>query len=311
MLLARKSHLFRQLILAAILLAGIQSATAQNPTQAVDRAQLLRAQPTLRDEPATDGDDEETVAASPNDPDLGEQAILKRSERYRAFTVYASVPLSYTSNVALSRTGEQEDLLFTPNVGFAWAPKLTSNLYGNISLGQQFFEYDEFSELNFGSLDMRAGFTYIVPQLRNLLLRADYAYNRLTSDGYHEFFWNHSLNFAAEMPFRIGRAQQISVGFDTSFSIDASQPVCRLLGERDACDYAHRSGTGRLARVCGRRSLGRERDSGVHGHVSLYSLAERKRAGDVRDERFEPGRLRLRRGEPRSRALPRRQVLGA
>jgi hypothetical protein len=222
MRLARKSRLFLQLIIVALLLARSHSASAQNPTQAVERAQLLRAQPTLRDEPAADDDDEETVAASPNDPDLGEQAILKRSERYRAFTVYASVPLSYTSNVALSRTGEEHDFLFTPNVGFSWAPKITSTLYGNISAGQQFFEYDRFSELNFGSFDMRAGLTYIVPQLRNLLLRADYAYNRLTSDGYEGFFSNQSLNFAAEMPFRIGRAQQISVGIDTSFSIVAN-----------------------------------------------------------------------------------------
>ena len=201
----------------------VERAAAQNPTQAVDRAQLLRAQPSLRDEPTSDdADGGETVAASPNDPDLGEQAILKRSERYRAFTFYASTPISYTSNVALARTNEQEDLLFTPSVGVAYAPKITSTLYGNFSIGQQFFHYDKFSELDFGSLDARAGLTYLAPKLRNLLLRADYAYNRLTSDGYDEFFSNHSLNFAAELPFRIGRAQQISVGADASISIASS-----------------------------------------------------------------------------------------
>jgi hypothetical protein len=205
------------------LLLMVERAAAQNPTQAVDRAQLLRAQPSLRDEPASDdADGAETVAASPNDPDLGEQAILKRSERYRAFTFYASTPISYTSNVALARTNEQEDLLFTPSVGVAYAPKITSTLYGNFSIGQQFFHYDKFSELDFGSLDARAGLTYLAPKLRNLLLRADYAYNRLTSDGYDEFFSNHSLNFAAELPFRIGRAQQISVGADASISIASS-----------------------------------------------------------------------------------------
>ena len=208
---------------AALSLAMLDGAQAQNPTQAVDRAQLLRAQPSLRDEPTTDdAEGEETVATSPNDPDLGEQAILKRSERYRAFTVYASTPISYTSNVALVSTGEQDDLLFTPNFGVIYAPKFTPTLYGNFSIGQQFFHYDQFSELDFGSLDVRAGVTYIVPRLHNLLLRADYGYNRLTSDGYDEFFSNHSLNFAAELPFRIGRAQQISVGADASISIAAS-----------------------------------------------------------------------------------------
>jgi hypothetical protein len=220
---ARNFHRLLQSVFAAILLGGIHSATAQNPTQAVDRAQLLRAQPSLRDDAASDDEEgEETVAASPNDPDLGEQAILKRSERYRAFTVYASVPVSYTSNVALSRNNEQDDFLFTPSMGISYAPKFTPTLYGNISVTQQFFSYEEFSELDFGSLDVRAGVTYLVPRLRNLLLRADYGYNRLTSDDYAAFFENHSLNFAAEMPFRIGRAQQISVGADASISIAAT-----------------------------------------------------------------------------------------
>ena len=222
----RASHSRRilQAFFAGSLLIALYPAVAQNPTQAVDRAQLLRAQTSLRDDPTTDDDDGEdaAVAASPNDPDLGEQAILKRTERYRAFTFYASAPISYTSNVALTRTGEESDYLFTPSIGLAYAPKITPTLFGNISVGQQLFHYDRFSELDFGSFDFRAGVTYIAPRLRNLLLRADYGYNRLTSDGYDEFFSNHSINVAAELPFRIGRAQQISVGADASISIAAS-----------------------------------------------------------------------------------------
>ena len=213
-----------QALLAGLSLVAFHSAGAQNPSQAVDRAQLLRAQPTLREEPTDDdtGTDDTHAVASPNDPDLGEQAILKRAENYRAFTVYASAPISYTSNVALTRTGEQSDVLFTPSVGASYAPRITSTLYGNISIGQQFFHYDKFSELDFGSFDVRAGLTYILPRLHNLLLRADYGYNRLTSDGYEEFFSNHSLNFAAELPFRIGRAQQVSIGTDINVSIASS-----------------------------------------------------------------------------------------
>ena len=131
-------------LFAGLSLITWQTATAQNPTQAVDRAQLLRAQPTLRDEPTDDdtGTDDTHAVASPNDPDLGEQAILKRSEHYRAFTVYASAPISYTSNVALTRTGEESDVLFTPSIGITYAPRITSTLYGHISVGQQFSHYD-------------------------------------------------------------------------------------------------------------------------------------------------------------------------
>jgi hypothetical protein len=222
-----RACLHRRLLLPLLaglsLLLMVERAAAQNPTQAVDRAQLLRAQPSLRDEPTSDdADGGETVAASPNDPDLGEQAILKRSERYRAFTFYASTPISYTSNVALARTNEQEDLLFTPSVGVAYAPKITSTLYGNFSIGQQFFHYDKFSELDFGSLDARAGLTYLAPKLRNLLLRADYAYNRLTSDGYDEFFSIIRSTSPRNCPSGSAGRSRSPSGADASISIASS-----------------------------------------------------------------------------------------
>ncbi len=206
---------------------AVAHARGQNPiSQDVDRARLLRnSQPDLRDsgESGSTTSDEEQIAASPNDPDLGEQAILKRSVRYQPWTFYASAPISYTSNVALSRTNEQDDLLFTPSLAISFSPRITRTLFANISVGQQFFYYDRFDGLDFGSFDFRAGLNYSVPQWRNLILRLDYAFNRLTSgDGLDdEFYTSHSLDLGAELPFRIGRAQQLSVGADLSFNLDS------------------------------------------------------------------------------------------
>jgi hypothetical protein len=90
-----------------------------------------------------------------------------------------------------------------------------------VSVAQQMFYYDRFNELNFGSFDARAGLIYNIPQAHNLVLRGDYGYNRLTDEDFDEFFASHSLNFGAEMPFRIGRAQQVSVGLDSSFNLDS------------------------------------------------------------------------------------------
>lgn len=219
---------------SAVLLGGVLSfllfsshfASAQNPGSAQDRAALTRTGVGLRDDPTDDetGSDSSHAVASPNDPDLGEQAILKRAENYQPWTFFAAAPFSYTSNVALTRSGEQSDLLFTPAVGITYAPRLTKTLYANISVAQQFFYYDEFDGFNFASFDLRAGLVYVLPQFHNLVLRADYDFNRLTAedDLGDEFFANHSLNFGAELPFRIGRAQQVSVGADLSFSVAAS-----------------------------------------------------------------------------------------
>ena len=220
---ADKLTSWAQASLAAILvLAAAALAGAQTISGSVDRAQLLRNQPpALRDQAPASTTDEGVAPSSPNDPDLGEQAILKRAEQYDPFTVVVSAPITYTSNVALVRTGEKSDTLFTPSVLFAYAPRITRTLYGNVSVAQQMFYYDRFNELNFGSFDARAGLIYNIPQAHNLVLRGDYGYNRLTDEDFDEFFASHSLNFGAEMPFRIGRAQQVSVGLDSSFNLDS------------------------------------------------------------------------------------------
>jgi hypothetical protein len=216
---------FRSLC-TALLLGGLTiapAAYAQTPGgQVLDRADLLRTQPTLRQDPyePITGTDGTHADASPNDPDVGEQAILKRQEHYRAFTVSLATPVFYTSNVALVRSGEEHDMIFAPEFGITYAPRIARTLYASFSLEQQQFYYDRFGELDFGSFDARAGITYQLPKLHNLLLRAEYAFNRLTDDDFDGFFTDHSLVLGAELPFRIGRAQQVSVGTNAKIALD-------------------------------------------------------------------------------------------
>ena len=208
------------LLLAAVTLPT--GARAQQlPSRAQDRVQLLQPHVGLRDdaESQATGTDDTHAVASPNDPDLGEQAILRRSEHYRPFTISVAAPFSYTSNVALTSAGEEGDAIFTPAFVATYAPRITRTLYANFSLGQQFFFYDRFSELNFGSFDARAGLTYVLPQWHNLVLRANYGFNRLTDDDFDQFFASHTIMLGAEMPFRIGRAQVITIGTELDFLI--------------------------------------------------------------------------------------------
>lgn len=162
------------------------------------------------------------AVSSPNDADLGEQAILKRSEGYRPFTATVSVPIYYTSNVALSRSGEQDDWIEAPVVALTYQPRLTSNLYAIFTLREQLFYYDRFDSLNFGSFDAEAGLVYVVPEWHNAVFRAEFFYNRLTDkNSFESFFNNYSIFLNAELPFRIGRAQQLTLGTDANISVDA------------------------------------------------------------------------------------------
>ena len=205
-------------------------------TSAADRARLLQSQATIQTTPAgasPEGVTQNYAAASPNDTDLGEQAILKRVEKYDAFTFEAGVPIYYTSNVALVEHHKMSDVIISPVVGITYSPRFEKTLYGEFTLRQQFFYYDDFTSFNFASFDAIAGVVYFVPTLHNMVLRANLDYNRLTpTDSFDDFFSNVGLNLNAEIPFPIARAQQISVGATASISVYAtpSEPQRNDLG---------------------------------------------------------------------------------
>jgi len=206
------------------ILAG--HATAQDQTsQSVNRAELLRAQtgPPLPPGVSPTGVEEGQAAPSPNDTDLGEQQILKQVEKYQPFTASAAAPFYYTSNVALTNKGVVSDFLVAPAVGFFYQPRITRTLYGFVDVRQQFFYYDRHDSFNFGTFYAEAGLIFAIPEFHNLLLRAEYDFNRLTSsdDLGAEFFANHTFVASAELPFRIGRAQQLSLGVDFNISMAA------------------------------------------------------------------------------------------
>src|SRR5262249_18838240 len=163
------------------------------------------------------------AAPSPNDADIGEQQILKRQEQYQPFTLSLASPIFYTSNVALTDSNEKSDIVIAPVLGVYYDPRITNSLYGHFGAQEQIFYYGKYTSFNFGSLDAVAGLSYHLPQWHNLLLRAGYDFNRLTSGDQlgAEFFSNQGIIFNAEVPFRLNRAQGVTLGVDTNLSVGA------------------------------------------------------------------------------------------
>jgi hypothetical protein len=212
------------LLAIVCLLAPIGFVSAQD-VSVQDRAALMRSPGPAPTDPYSEdnGDDNGRAVESPNDTDIGEQEILKRVQRYEPFTVSVATPFYYTSNVALVRNRAQGDVLFAPAADVTYAPRFTKTLYGSFTLQRQEFYYDKYSGLNFGSFDFRAGLSMILPNAHNLMLHGEYDYNRLTlSNSLNGFFDNHSIFLSAELPFRFGRAQQLSLGIDANLSLEAS-----------------------------------------------------------------------------------------
>src|SRR5256885_96700 len=89
-------------------------------TVQTDQAELARNQTQLQSGVGPGAATDSRIPPSPNDADLGEQEILKRSDGYQPFTVSASVPFYWTSNVALVNDGEESDFLVAPAVALSY-----------------------------------------------------------------------------------------------------------------------------------------------------------------------------------------------
>jgi len=203
-----------------------QASFAQGPSsQDVDRASLIQnqTQPPFGTSTTPEGVEDGHAAASPNDADIGEQEVLKRTTTYQPISVSLSSPIFYTSNVALTRSGEMSDVVIAPMAAAYYQPRITKTLYATFDAREQIFYYGSNHAFDFGSLDVEAGLNYFLPQFHNLILRGEYDFNRLTLDDRlgDEFFSNHSIILNAELPFRFSRAQQLSVGVDTNISVAA------------------------------------------------------------------------------------------
>ena len=201
----------------------------QTVTTGADRASVLQQDTQPGYGYPGDGFVDGHAVASPNDPDIGQQEILRPEARYQPFTFSIATPIFYTSNVALTPNNEKGDVVFAPTAGLFYDPKVARSLYLHFGAREQVFYYGKYNSFNFGSLDCEAGLTYIVPEWHNLLLRAWYDFNRLTFDDRlgDEFFSNHQILLNVELPFRFGQSQQIAVGADTNLSVGADHQFPR------------------------------------------------------------------------------------
>ena len=160
---------------------------------------------------------------SPGDSELGEQVMLIPASSYRPLTLLAQISGQWTSNAALTDTDELEDFYVRSEVGAAYLPRLTGNLYGELSAGYEFYRYTDHSRLDFDSLEARTGLVHVFRELGDLSAWARYNYTRLTSGrGHDELFTDHGIEVGFFKPISISARHSGYFSYISEFSIDAN-----------------------------------------------------------------------------------------
>ena len=161
--------------------------------------------------------------ASPGDDDLGEQYLLSTSERYRPLSIYGNVTEFFTSDASLVEDDIGSDWFNLLQVGINYVPQIAGTLYGELTFRQDLYRYARYSELSFNATNLGAGLTYIIPQLGDLALSANYGFTFLTNSSasvqtYHEQF----LRFGLQKPFRLTRTQFLFTGLTSQIVLEGS-----------------------------------------------------------------------------------------
>lgn len=177
----------------SLAICALASTLSSGMAQTVDPTRLgegVRPLPVPRliveDSPASEGlEDENNFAPeSPGDDDIGQQLILKDSERERWLVAQMSTAVFWADNPANLSSGAEDDVFSATQLSLGAQPRLADRLYLDTYISQQIFRYDEFSVLDYEYLQASLGLIYLEPRLWDSILFAQGQFGRTTADNF-------------------------------------------------------------------------------------------------------------------------------
>lgn len=138
--------------------------------------------------------EESEAQESPSDPELGDINLVSRAPRPKMFTAATAQTLNYSNNAFLVRDGEQSDFFWNGRLGASFVPYATRNFTPTLTFTQDWFRYDDFSELDFDAQTLLMDFKYDLNRDDTWYVDGSYALARLSSPDTGEFYRYGFLN---------------------------------------------------------------------------------------------------------------------
>ena len=167
------------------------------------------------------GDVESSAPATSGDNDLGVQSILRAPERPQPWTLFADGGFLFTNNVALTHHDTHSDVFFVGEGGLGYDWKVSPDVTVSAAGRQQYYAYNKYTDLDFGSINFALAISYTVHDLDDIILSAQLGFTRLTHRSVvdNEFYRDGELSLGAQKLFALGRAQVISAGADIDLGV--------------------------------------------------------------------------------------------
>lgn len=174
------------------------------------------------------------------DDEFGDVVVIERVANWMPWSLSGYSGYVRTDNATLADEGtEVNDAYWRSGARVGWLPSIKGNLFANVGLTQEFFRYDDFTDLDFEYMVATAGLFY-TPQkngtwldliTQDLAMFANYNYYRITeNDLADELFTNHSISAGLQKNTPIKRGHRIYYGVVVEPSLDAT-PTTGKRGE--------------------------------------------------------------------------------
>ena len=143
--------------------------------------------------------EQEAVTEEVTDRELGDITLVSRAPRPKMFTFSTVQTLNYSSNAFLVRDGTESDLFWNGRVGASFVPYATRNFTPRLTFSQDWFRYDDFSELDFDAQTLQLDLKYDLNRDDTWYVNGSYLVSRLCSpdDATGEFYRYGFLNASA------------------------------------------------------------------------------------------------------------------
>jgi hypothetical protein len=202
-----------QSILTFSLCFALQAAQGQQAVSSIEQARLFQKTPTATNTAVNaDGTPLGNDDASSDDDSFGTQVILKSKERVRTFAITGDTSIFYTSNVALTRSGEIHDTFAVANAGMSWSPRVSPQLEAQLAAHASIFRYHDTSALDFENLGFGAGVFWTPEHFGGVALFAHYDFIELLNRHSEEILSDHEFTVGAQKVFSLGRGQTFTIG---------------------------------------------------------------------------------------------------
>ena len=219
-----RSSLLWMFVVLSFAAPAVWAQTRVDPSRAADAAAQAGIGRSLFSNALSNSGGEDTlVPESPGDSDLGDQVLLKRSEKAEPFTAWIDSSLFWTDNAANVGATKAEDYFYVGGVNLSWQERLAGRFYGDAYVGQHWYQYDADNRLNYDIGEVRLGMLAALPEFRDAILSLHYGYQRIT-DGIdnNALYEAHVIRLGLQKTFLIDRVNSVNIGLLSSFAAGTS-----------------------------------------------------------------------------------------